>query len=136
MAEACEFGLRGPREAILDEQVAAGEGVLRKAGSLERGLNVHLEIDDIRDELRVGLRLIPTAHDAEGDAYVAVLRECRDDGVERALVSGQRVGRSRVEREQAAAILQRESSAGRDDSRAESGVVALNQRHHVAIAID
>ena len=42
-------------------------------------------IDDVGDELRVRLRLVQSAHDAEADVHVVLLHEPRNDGVERAL---------------------------------------------------
>ena len=56
----------GTRDSI--DHVAAGERELRHARGFERRLNVHAVIDDVGDELRVGLRLVPAAHDAEGAA--------------------------------------------------------------------
>ena len=51
--------------------VAAGEGELGHARGFERRLDVHAVIDHVRDELHVGLRLVPSAHDAEGHLHVA-----------------------------------------------------------------
>jgi hypothetical protein len=36
----------------------------------------------------LGLRLVPAPHDAEADVQIAFLHECRNDGVERTLVTG------------------------------------------------
>ncbi len=44
-------------------------------------------------------------------------------------------GCAAIEREQRAAILQRKSGALGDDARSEAGEVALDERHHVAVAI-
>jgi len=65
-----------------------------KARRFEGSLNIHLEVDHVGDELRVGLRLVPAAHDAEGHASVALLGEGRNDGVQRALAAGEHVGES------------------------------------------
>ena len=46
------------------------------------------------------------------------------------------LGEVGIESEKAAAIVQREAGARRDDAGAEAGVVALDQRDHVAVAID
>jgi len=51
-------------------------------------MGVHTIVNDV-GELRVALSLIPAAHDAETDMDLALLHECRDDGVDRALVSGE-----------------------------------------------
>jgi len=64
---------------------------LREPRCLEGRLNIHLEIDHVGDELRVGLRLVPTAHDPERDPRVALLRKGRDDRVQGTLVPGQQI---------------------------------------------
>jgi len=63
-----------------------------KARRFQRSLNVHLEVDHVGDELRVGLRLVPAAHDSEGHASVALLREGRNDRGAAALAAGEQVG--------------------------------------------
>ena len=65
----------------------------------------------VRHELGVGLRLIEAAHDAEGDADVAVGHQRRDDGVQRPLAAGERIGMFWVEAEQGAAVVQHEAAA-------------------------
>ena len=120
----------------LDLHVAAGEGALREPAGLERLLRRQAEVGDVGHELRVRLRLVPSAHDPEGDPRAVLLHEPRDDRVERPLARRQRVRVVRLEREQRAAVLQHEAGAVRDDAGAEPGVVALDQRHHVAVAID
>src|SRR5208337_2948647 len=99
------------REAVLQLDVAAFKGTFGESRSLQRRLNVHLEIHEIRDELRVRLRLVPAAHDAERHAKIALLRKPRDDGVAGTLAAGQRVGRAGVQREERSAIVQRNSRA-------------------------
>ncbi len=106
-----------------------------KRGRLESGLDVHAAIDHVRDKLRVGLRLIPAAHDAERDARVAAGHERRNDRVQRAFARREHVGMPAIEREQRAAILQRKAGALGHDARSEAREIALNQRHHVAVAI-
>src|SRR5208337_1703975 len=97
------------REAVLQLDVAAFKGTFGESRSLQRRLNVHLEIHEIRDELRVRLRLVPAAHDAERHAKIALLRKPRDDGVAGTLAAGQRVGRAGVQREERSAIVQRKA---------------------------
>ena len=77
-----------------------------KREASKRRLNIHPEVDNIGDKLRVGLRLIESAHNSESDARVALAHERGNNRVQRPLVPGERVGRFRVEIEQAAAILQ------------------------------
>jgi len=56
--------------------------------------------------------------------------------VARAFVSRECVGRSGIEGEERAAIVQNETGIGSDDAGAEGVVVALDERDHVAVAID
>ena len=64
------------------------------------------------------------------------LHEAGNDGVERALAAGKRVGRRGVEREKAAAVLQGEAHALHGHVRSEVVVVALDDGEDVAFAID
>ena len=68
-------------KAIFHHHVATGERIFRESGSFQRGLNVHSEVRDVGYELRVRLRLVETAHDAEGDAFLAAGHKAGDDGV-------------------------------------------------------
>ena len=99
-------------------------------------MNVHPEVDDVGNELGVGLSLVPGTHDAETHPQVPLLHEARNDRMKRTLARCEDVGVLVVEREEGAAILQREAGAGRDQPAAESLVDALNQRHDVAFTID
>ena len=65
---------------------------LGESPGLERLLDGDPVVDDVRDELRVRLRLVPAAHDAEPDLHVVLLHERRDDRVQRPLARRQRVG--------------------------------------------
>ena len=67
---------------------------------------------------------------------VAAFHEPRDDRVQRPLARSERVRVRLVEREQCAAVVQREAGAGRDDRGAEPFVDALDQRDDVAVAVD
>src|SRR3954451_24045176 len=69
-------------DAVLDEEVATAPGGFGEARGFERELDVHAVVDDVGDELRVGLCLVETAHDAEADVDAVLLHEGRDDGVE------------------------------------------------------
>ena len=79
------------RDAPLDHHVAAAESQLGEARRLERRLNVHAVIHHVGDKLRVRLRLVQAAHDAEADVDVVLLHEGRNDGVERALARRERI---------------------------------------------
>ena len=77
------------RDCFFHLNVAAVEGLLGETRLFERRLDVHAEIDDVGDELRVGLGLIPSTHDSETDMNVALFHEGGNDGVERSLVAGE-----------------------------------------------
>jgi len=99
-------------------------------------LKIHPEVDHVDDDLHVPLGLHVPAHHTEGDPRFAVLhRERRDDRVERALTRFEVVGAVRIEVEEPAAVLQAEAETLDDIARSEPGVVALDQRHHVAVLV-
>ncbi len=114
------------RHERFDRDVVSAERCLRESSRLERLLNIQAEVRDVRDELRVRLRLVPGAHNAEADARVVLLHQRRDDGVQRALPRREHVRVILVERKEAAAVLQRKPAALWHDAAAESGVDALN----------
>ncbi len=86
-----EFSPHVGGDSILQIHVASGEREFREARGFKRSLNILVEVDDVRYELRVRLRLIPSAHNAEGDSNLIFLHECGDDGVQRTLVTCKRV---------------------------------------------
>jgi hypothetical protein len=65
-------------------------------------------------------RLVGAAHDAKPYVVVASLHEGRNDGVEWALVTGERVRFSRVQHKQGSAILQGKSHTSYGDARAKT----------------
>ena len=129
-------GANVSRNRLLHLYIAALEGILRETRLLQRSLHIHAVINDVGDELRVRLRLVPAAHDAEADVHVALLHERRDDGVERTLVSGKRIGQAGRELKTGAAILEREAEPRGDEAGAIAGVVALNERDDVPVLVD
>src|SRR5205814_405305 len=66
-----------------DVDVAPGERSLGEPAGFESLLNVQAEVDDIADELGVGLGLIESAHDPEPDLHATFFHEGRDDRVKR-----------------------------------------------------
>ena len=124
------------RHPILDHHVAAAKGQLGEARSFQRRLDVHVVVHQVRNELRVRLRLVVAAHDAEADVDVVLLHEGRDDGVQRPFARRKRVGMRRIQFEQRAAILQVEPVFVHHYARSEAQVHALDQRRDVAVAID
>ncbi len=99
------------RHTRLDHDVASELFTYREARLLHRGLDVHVVVDHIGDKLRVRKRLIHAAHDAETNVLVAVLHKGGNDGVERTLVTGERIGRFAIDREESTAILKNEPHA-------------------------
>ncbi len=124
------------RHARFHDHVASAERQLRHARRLERRLDVHPLIDDVADELRVRLRLIPAAHDAEGDSHLVLRHEAWNDRVERPLARLERVRVGRVDAEETTAALKHEPRALRNQARSPVREVALDERHDVAVAID
>ena len=119
MAERRERIARRQGNQLFDRHIAAGEGGLREAAGLERLLDVEAAVGNARDELRVRLRLIEPAHDAEPDAHGVLLHERGNDRVQRSLARREHVGMVRLEREERAPVLQREPRAGRHETAAE-----------------
>src|SRR5208337_1650039 len=108
--------------AILDFNVAADIEIAAygETSGLHGSLKIHAIIDHIGHELGVREWLVGAAHDAKPDVVVAALHEGRNDGVERALVTGERVRLGRVQHKQGSAILQRESQTSYRDARAKT----------------
>src|SRR5882724_3447393 len=86
-----QFVPRLLRKAILHDHVATAERWLRKARRFHRRLNVHFVVSQIRNVLRVCLRLVPSAHDAKRHAYIALLREGGNNRMQRPLAPRQHV---------------------------------------------
>src|ERR1700722_1723111 len=116
--------------------IAAFEGSLGKPWFLERGLHVHSVIHHIRDKLRVRLRLVPSAHDAEPDVNVALLHERRNNRVQRPLMPGQRIWQARRELKSRTAIVKRKPKPRSDHPRAIARVVALDERYAISVCSD
>src|ERR1700679_264096 len=124
------------RDGLLHLDIATLKGSFREAGLFERSLDVHTIVNNVGDELRVGLSLVPAAHDAEADMDLALLHEGRDDGVERPLMSGEGVRQAGSELKDVATALKREAESWGDKTSAIAGIVALNERDNVAVLVD
>src|SRR5689334_12610410 len=96
--------------------VAAFKCGFGKPRRLKSGLNVELMVDDVRNELRMGLGLVPASHDAESDSHLAAAHKCRDDGMQRLLSARQNIGTLRIEAEKTAAILEGKPGPRSDDT--------------------
>src|SRR6266850_2191938 len=123
------------RDRALHLHIAPFERPLGEPSRLQRLLDGHAEVRDVHHELRVGLRLVPAAHDPEADPHVVLLHEGRDDRVQRPLAAGDGVRLPRLEREQVAAVLQHEAGVLGRQARPEAGVVALDERDDVPLAV-
>ena len=82
------------------------------------------------------LCLVEAAHDAEGDTPVTVLHERGNDGVQRTGSRAKGIWPAQLEGETTAAILQRETDAGRDQAATERSRIALDQRDLVAVTVN
>src|SRR2546421_12360715 len=111
--------------AILKTDGAAGVSFV-EAGSIHRRLDVHAEIDDIGNKLRMSLSLVEARHNAEANSFVILLHHGRNDGVQRTLMSCKRVRLARLHVETAAAIMQYEAGVLRHQARAKAACIRLN----------
>eukprot|EP00754_Rhynchopus_humris_P048973 Rhum_TRINITY_DN8102_c0_g1::Rhum_TRINITY_DN8102_c0_g1_i1::g.26220::m.26220 len=119
---------------------------VRVARRVTRLLRVHAVVDDVAHDLRVPLRLDVAAHDAEAHPRLELARLLRllhrepgDDRVERTLLRGVVArgvhARQRRHVEQRTPVLQAEAQLRDHQTRPETLVVALDQRHHHAVAV-
>src|SRR5438552_19117047 len=102
--------------------------MLAEPRRLQSRLNVHFEVHQVRDELRVRLRLVPTAHNSKRHADISFLRKRWNDCVQRPLSPRKRIWRIWIHAEEPTAIVQRKATLRVNDDRRESLVVALHQR--------
>src|ERR1700683_231767 len=93
------------RDAVLDLDIASGPGRLGEPCGFQSCLDVHPEVDNIRNELCLRLRLVPTAQNVESDPLVVSRHKARNDGVQGPPVTGKSVGRLGVGAEKRSAIL-------------------------------
>ena len=99
-------------------------------------LNVHAEIDQVDHHLRMTLRLVVAAHDAERHPGLAVLHdEGGDQRVQRPLVRLDLIGMAGRQVEQGAAIVQQDPGVAGDDARSEIRKQRLNQRYEIPLAV-
>src|SRR5271156_2073370 len=110
---------------------------MRDAGLVSGRLRVEVEIDQVDKDLHVPLRLKITAHHAEAEPRLIILRHHRrDDGMEGALVRLEPVEGIGIERETVAPILDHETGLSGDEKRPEGPRVALNERAAIAVLVD
>src|SRR5262249_13603123 len=135
VAFCCQLVSRRLRKAALHCHVAAAEAAFGEPRRFERGLNIHFEVNDISDKLRMRLRLIPPTHDAKRHSRVPMLHERWNDGMQRPFASRQGIWRCGIEIEQRTTVVQNESGAGGHDTGTKRLEVALNQRDHISVPI-
>jgi hypothetical protein len=135
MATLAKVFTNAGRSTILQIDIAASKGSLGEPGDLQSFLNTHSEIDDVGNELRVRLRLVKAAHDSERDPFLSVGHETRNDRMQRPLVTGELIGGVGVDAEEPSAIVENETGSIRHEARPELRIVALNEGHHVPVAI-
>src|SRR6516165_1597935 len=126
----------GGRNARLDNDSAPELLAIGKTRFFHGSLDIHMVIDDVRHKLRVSERLIEAAHDAETDVLGTSLHKPWNDRVERTLTAGEGIGRCRIQREEASAVLEGESHSQYCYVRSKVVVVALNDGKDIALAID
>ena len=106
------------------------------ARRIKRLLRVHVIIERVDEDLSLTLRLHERAHHAERtDGGAVPEQEAGNDGVVGPLAAGKAVVACGVEREVCAAVLERDARPRHGDARAEGGVIALDERDHVALAV-
>ena len=109
---------------------------MEDSGSIPGFLTIHSEVDNVEQNLNVPLRLRCTAHDAKAEEGFSILRdERRNNGMKGAFSGRVGVHTTGFEVEHFAAILQRKAKSSRTYTRAETAVVALDERHHVAVFV-
>lgn len=127
------------RKGVLHGDGAAGVGVLDlEAGPVQGLLGVAVVVEQRDHHLQVTLGLHESAHHAEGPVEAAVVPcdQTGDDGVVRALARRHGVGVVPVEAEVVPPVLEREAEAFGNQARAESHVVAVDERAGVALGVD
>src|SRR4029078_12937419 len=77
--KSCEFLPNVCGHKRLDIHVASLERSFREPARFKGLLNVETEVGDMRHELRVRLRLIKAAHDAETDSNAILFHKCGND---------------------------------------------------------
>ena len=69
--------IRGSASITMLQPKCAGTWLTVKRAVGERLLDIHVVVDEVGDELRVGKGLVDSAHDAEADVLVAMLHKSR-----------------------------------------------------------
>src|SRR5947199_3703335 len=109
MAAAHQFVAHRFWYSRFDPHIAAPHRELREPRRFERRLNIHLVIDEIRNELRLGMRLIDASHNPKADVCVATLHESGNDRVEWPLVRSQYIGMLGFEVKSTSTVVQNET---------------------------
>ena len=91
--------------AVLNIDGAAGVTFV-EPGSIHSGLDIHVEINNVGNELRVRLGLVEAGHNTEANGLAIFLHHGGDNRVQRTFVTCERVGLPRLHVETGAAVLQ------------------------------
>ena len=103
---------------------------------VERALERHLVVDEVRNHLDVALRLHVPAHHAErGPVVLVEPDDARDERVERPLAGFEAVRVIGVQREGRAPVLERDARVARDQPGAEAGEPRVDVRDDVALVV-
>src|SRR5262249_25777818 len=97
--------LHSGRNAVLDADLATSGRLDRETRRIDRSLNVHLEIDEVGDELGLRLRLVHSTDNAEADMQIALFEEGRHQRMKRPGSGPQRVWLRGSEKKSTAAIV-------------------------------
>ena len=107
-----------------------------RARRLDRGLRVHAEIDDVRQEPHMARRLVLAAHHPERHRHPAVLHQHRrDDRVHRPLARRRLVRMPGLQREPRAAVVEQDAALRRRDPRPEAVEDRVDQRHRHQVPV-
>ncbi len=99
-------------------------------------LDIHVEVHDIDDDLRMPLGLDVSSHHAEAHEGLTVFSDERgDDRVKGALARCVGVVVSFLQVEELPAVLKNEPQSIGGEAGSHSSIIALDERHHVALVI-
>ena len=140
MALGLEPGEHVSADARLDVRRVRGvigqEGADQEARTLDRLLDVHPVVEEVREHLDVEHRLAVAAHRREAQHRAVVARrEGRHQCVEGSLAGREERRMTGLEAEVPAAVLQHDARARRHDARAEAVEEALDDADHVPSAV-
>src|SRR2546427_6153040 len=113
---------------------------MSEAGVVDRLLEIHIEDQEVEQDLHLALRLTRAAHHSEAEPgrlapALGPGDEAGNQGVEGTLPWRHRVRQALGEGEPRPPILQGETRPGDDHTRSELLKVAVDERDHVAVLV-